>query len=245
MHKNITALIIMLALPLACLAQRSQDDYNLPLVTVTGEAEIRVVPDEIILSLGVETSDKLLERSKSNNDERVKRILALGPAFGIDPKHLQTSFIGIEPWYREYNRVESLEYRVRRTIAITLKDTSKFESLLSRSIEVGATNVHGIQLRTTELRKHRDAARALAIKAAREKAIALAGELDQKIGKAVRIQESGSGWYSPYGWWGSVGGTSNVMQNSANSGSASSTDGTLALGQITVTANVSVTFLLQ
>jgi uncharacterized protein len=245
MYKNFSALIILLALPIASLAQRSADDSNLPLITVNGEAEVRVVPDEIILSLGVETSDRLLERSKTSNDERVKRILALGPAFGIDPKHLQTSFIAIEPWYREYNRVDTLEYRVRRTIAITLKDTSKFESLLSRALEAGATNVHGIQFRTTELRKHRDAARALAIKAAREKAVALAGELDQKIGKALRIQEYGSGWYSPYGWWGSVGGTANVMQNSAQSGSASSADGTLALGQITVTANVSVSFLLQ
>ena len=244
------AVILMLTFPLCVSAQfyaTGQEPSNLPLITVTGEAEVRVIPDEIILSLGVEISDKSLERSKSQNDERVKRVIALGPTMGIDPKHIQSGYISIEPWYRTYNQLESLEYRVRRSIAITLKDTTKFESLLSRALEAGVTNVHGIQFRTTELRKHRDAARALAIKAAREKAEALAAELGQKIGKAFRISEYGSGWSSPYGWWGSMGGnvTSNAIQNSVSSGAGSSSEGTLALGQITVTASISVSFLLQ
>lgn len=250
MRKNFFALILMLTFPLCVSAQfygTGQEPSNLALITVTGEAEVRVIPDEIILSLGVETSDKSLDRSKAQNDERVKRVLALGPTLGIDPKQIQTGYIGIEPWYRTYNQLESLEYRVRRSIAITLKDTTKFESLLSRTLEAGVTNVHGIQFRTTELRKHRDAARALAIKAAREKAEALAGELGQKIGKAFRISEYGSGWSSPYGWWGSMSGnvTSNAIQNSVSSGAGSSSEGTLALGQITVTASISVSFLLQ
>ena len=155
MRKRFVAAFFMLAFPMCVSAQfyGAAQESNVPLITVTGEAEVRVVPDEINLSLGVETTDKNLERSKSENDERVKRVLALGPTFGIDPKQIQTGFISIEPWYRVYNQVESLEYRVRRSIAITLKDTTKFEGLLSRALEAGVTNVHGIQFRTTELRK--------------------------------------------------------------------------------------------
>ncbi|HVQ38045.1 MAG TPA: SIMPL domain-containing protein [Pyrinomonadaceae bacterium] len=248
-NKFLGAVILLLTFSLGASAQYygSQEAANVSLITVTGDAEIRVIPDEIILSLGIETSDKSLDRSKSQNDERVKRVLALGQSFQIDPKLIQTGYIGIEPWYRTYNQIESLEYRVRRSIAITLKDTTKFEDLLSQALVAGATNVHGIQFRTTELRKHRDAARALAIKAAKEKARALAAELGQNIGKAFRISEFGSGWSSPYGWWGSFGGSgaSNAVQNSVGSGSGGSSEGTLALGQITVTASVSVSFLLQ
>jgi len=249
MLKTLITAIFIFAFPLCASAQfyGTSPESNQPLITVPGEAEVRVIPDEITLSLGVETSDKSLERSKSQNDERMKRVLALGPAIGIDPKHIQTGYIEIEPWYRTYNQIESREYRVRRTIGITLKDTTKFESLLSQALESGVTHVHGIQFRTTELRKHRDVARAMAIKAAREKAVALAAELGQKVGKAFRISEYGSGWSSPYGWWGSMGGnaSSNAIQNSVGSGSASTSEGTLALGQITVTASVSVSFLLQ
>ena len=48
------------------------------------------------------------------------------------------------------------------TFRITLKDTSKFEDVLTESLQEGANYVHGIEFRTTELRKHRDAVRALA-----------------------------------------------------------------------------------
>jgi uncharacterized protein YggE len=244
MEKTLAAAAFMLVSALCVSAQYFGQEANVPLITVTGEAEVRVVPDEIILTIGVETSDKSLERAKTDNDSRVKRVLAVAPAFGIEPKHIQTSFITIEPWYRTYQVTESLEYRVRRTIGITLKDTTRFESLLSRVLQEGANNVQGIQFRTTELRKHRDTARALAIKAAREKAIALAAELNQVVGKAYRISEYSSGWQYPYGW-GSMSANASINQNSVSSGSATAGEGTLALGQITVSASVSVSFVLR
>lgn len=247
MKRIIGVLVFLFALvPNAHAQYFSPELANLPMITTTGEAEIRVIPDEVVLSLGVETTDKLIEQSKIQNDERVKRVLTTAGQLGVEAKHIQTDFMSVAPWYRRSSDYpESLEYRVRKTIAITLKDTSKFERLISQVLEAGATHIHGVQFRTTALRKHRDAARAQAIKAAREKAIALAANLGQKIGKAYRISEHGSGWYSPYGWWSGYGGramTQNVIQNS---GEAGRVDDTVALGQISVTANVSVTFILE
>jgi Protein of unknown function (DUF541) len=57
-----------------------------------------------------------------------------------------------------------------------------------------STHVYGIEFRTCGLRKHRDAARGLAIQAAREKAIALAGELGQEVGRPIDIREEYKGW---------------------------------------------------
>ena len=63
----------------------------------------------------------------------------------------------------------------------------KFEDLLSDALEAGVTHVQGIEFRTTELRKHRDRARSLALKAAQEKAELLADGAGRKIGKAISI----------------------------------------------------------
>jgi uncharacterized protein len=245
--RKATAFIILVLSFYVCAS--AQETNNVPLITVGGEAEVRVLPDEVILSLGVETSSKMMEEAKSQNDERVRRALALGKDFGIEAKYIQTDFITVEPWYRDgVTRPENLEYRVRKTIVMTLKDISKFESLLSKALEAGVTHVHGIQFRTTELHKYRDQARALAIKAAREKAIALASELGQKVGRAYRISEYSGGWYSPYGmWWGQSwrGGGMSQISVQGGGGNAATNDGAIALGQITVTANVSVSFLLE
>ena len=218
------------------------------LITVTGDAEVRVVPDEVILTLGVETWDKNMDVAKGENDRIVARVLALATEYGIEPEHVQTEYVNIEPRYRDgyYEERDFIGYFVRKTIVITLRDLSKFEDLLAAALDSGVNYVQGIEFRTTELRAHRDEARALAIEAAREKAVALAGELGQKVGDPHLIQEVQSGWWSGYNsWWGSRWGglvAQNVIQEVGSSGSAG--EGTVAPGQISVNARVMVSFAL-
>jgi len=85
------------------------------------------------------------------------------------------------------------------------------------------------------------------IKAAREKAVALAGQLNQQVGEPIEIQELSSRWYSWYGRsrWGRRQGSQyqNVMQNV---GGDTLPDGSaLSPGRISVTASVRVVFQLQ
>lgn len=218
------------------------------LITVTGDAEVRVVPDEVILTLGVETFDPELQVARKENDRRVEQILALTHEYGIEGKHVQTEHVSIEPRYRDsYEKSSFTAYYCRKTVVITLKDLSKFEDLVAAVLETGATHVHGIQFRTSELRAHKDEARSLAVQAAQEKASDMAAVLDQEIGLPHAVREEETGWWSWYGsWWGSIWGggmTQNVVQNVG--GESLQPDATLAPGQIAVRARVSVSFELQ
>ncbi len=218
-------------------------------VTVTGEAEVRVVPDEVILTLGIETWDKNLQAAKGQNDRILANVLEVAADHGIRPEHLQTDFVSIEPRYRNgyYEERDFIGFFVHRNVVITLRDLGEFEGLLSNALEAGVNYVHGIQFRTTELRQHRDQARALAIQAAKEKAEALAGKLDQQVGEPLDIQEVQNGWWSGYNaWWGArYGGgmTQNVIQEAGDAMTFS--DGGVAPGQIAVSARVSVVFGLS
>lgn len=219
-----------------------------PTIKVTGEAEVRVVPDEVLVTLGVETSGLDLEAVRRDNDALTKKVIAVAQAQGVKTEHIQTEYLNAEPRFRDsYERREFLGYVVRRSLVITLKDIAKFEDLLTGELAAGVNYIHGIEFRTTELRKQRDAARALAVKAAKEKAAAMAGELGQKIGEPRTITEEQSSYWSWYSsWWGSRWGgamTQNVVQNAA--GSAPAGYETVAPGQIAVTARVSVTFDLS
>jgi hypothetical protein len=235
------------AAPLAAQSSLPSDSRPAPrLVATTGEAEILVAPDEVLVTLGVETSDVDLSKAKQLNDERVAKIIAAAKALGVEEKYLQTDHISIEPRYRDsYEQRDFIGFFVRQTIAVTLKDITAFDALLTDVLEAGATHVHGIQFRTSELRKHRDEARAEAIRAAQEKAAALAAELGETIGKPHEIREEQANWYSSYGsWWG--GGAYMMTQNvMLDRGSGSVEGGSLAPGQISITARVSVSFELQ
>jgi uncharacterized protein YggE len=218
-------------------------------ISVNGDAVVKVVPDEVVITLGVMTRDNDLHSAKDENDRSVKKVVNLARGFGIEAKHIQTDFINISPEYEysSYDVDRIVGYRVRMIIVITLKDISKFDDLLTGVLELGANFVRGVEFRTTELRKYRDQARALAIKAAEEKATALAGELGNSIGAPITIIENQSNWWSSYGsWWGRRWGetmSQNVIQNAGLEGFT--TEGGLAPGQLSVNASVSVTFELK
>jgi len=217
-------------------------------VSVTGEAEVRVVPDEVVLTLGIETHDNQLAVAKSQNDAIVKKVLNLATEYGIASEHMQTDYIGIEPKYPNgcYELCDPIGFGVHKTVVITLRDLTKFEDLLTDVLNAGANYVQGIEFRTTELRKYRDEARALAIRAAREKASALAEELDQEAGKPQTITEQQSSWWSGYSaWWGykmSSAMTQNTIQEYG--GASLGVDSSVAPGQISVRASVAVSFEL-
>jgi len=160
---------------------------------------------------------------------------------------VQTDFINIEPTYSDYSSRRVEVFVVRKSIEVRLTDIKGFEAILTGLLNSGINNVHGMELRTSQLRKHRDAVRAMAIRAAREKADALAAELGVKRGKVYSVNANEWG-----GWWSSGGGWSArnanlVAQNAVqNTGTPAETaEGTLSVGQISVSASVQVSFLIE
>jgi uncharacterized protein YggE len=204
------------------------------LITVTGAAEVRVPPNEVILNLGVETWDKDLGIAKTQNDERVKRIFALAKKYNVAPGHMRIENISIEPRYKDGEaREDFIGYRVRKTIVLTVRNVSKFEDLLNSALEAGADYVYGVQFRTTKLREYRAQARVLALRAAKEKAKNMAKELGQKVGRPYAIvEEQYERGMAP-----------NVIQGAG--GSPGEADKSIAMGQINVSARVRVSFELR
>ncbi|MEH6418266.1 SIMPL domain-containing protein [Pseudomonas sp. CGJS7] len=224
-------------------------------VSVSGSAEVKVAPDEILLNVGVETRHPRLDEAKKLNDESVRAALALLKRDGVPDKDVQTDYISIEPRY-EYEsdnraaltqaRAVPLVYVVRKSIGIRLTRVNEFENVLSGLLANGVQYIHGIEFRTSQLRKHRDAARALAVQAAKEKADALTQAMGVKRGAVQSISESYSGgWWRGGGGWGAGGGQmmQNVMQNAG--GGEASEGGALSVGQISVNASVNATFAIE
>jgi len=237
---------ILLISSASSLARQPVPDGDAPrTITTTGEAVVYVVPDELVVGFGVETYDPALKAAKDHNAAESARLLKAVREAGVEDKHVQTSDMEVELRYKDRAR-ESAEvegYIVRRTYAVTLKDVKKFEQLVSAALENGANRLLGFEHRTTELRKHRDEARKMAIRAAKEKAEALAGELDCTVGRPRTI---GEGYFGYVGSWGSrwgYGRGQHMSQNVAQSAPGEGEGGeTTPLGQIGVRASITVTF---
>jgi uncharacterized protein YggE len=224
-------------------------------ISVAGEAVVYVVPDEAIVRFGIETYDPALHAATDANDAARGRLLKALRSAGIEERNIQADHEGVEIIYPSGSSSPPgaiAGYRVRRAYAVTLKTVSRLDELLRLVLTNGVNHVDGYELRTTELRKYRDDVRKKAVRAAREKAQALAGELGCAVGLPTTIGEGYYGWlgtygYSGYGAWGRWGGgqggqTQNVSYSvSGSSGGGDEPTGT-PVGQIGVKAQVSVVF---
>ena len=249
-HAMNARLIIAIALLTFQLTRAlSQGLQQPPQISVSGSAEVKVAPDEIYLRVGVETRDENLGDARHQNDERVSKALGFLKSNEVKDKDVQTDFISIEPTYdSNISRTKPVTYIVRKSIEIKLTKLDAFGGLLTGLLTNGVNNVHGIEFRTSQLRKHRDAARAMAIRAAKEKADALASELGVKRGKVYSISANdwGGWWGSSGSYWGGRSGGGmfqNAVQNAG--GPSEVSDGTLSIGQLSVSASVNVSFLIE
>ena len=227
----------------------AQNAVDRPLITVSGQGEMRVPPDEVVFTLEVESVDKDVMAAKKKTDESVKKIFALARDNKVNSDDVQTSYISVEPKYNtdglEYGDERRgvkrvfIGYEVSKTIAIRLKDISRFDPLLSDVLKAGVTKVSNVEFRDSQIRKHRDQARAMAIRAAQEKATLLARDIGPRIGPGYSRTE---GVASRYPSQAMMQNTTSVISGDLSAGDSESA---IAPGLISVTAQVTVSVVLK
>jgi uncharacterized protein YggE len=224
-------------------------------VQVSGTAVVNVTPDRVLIQLGVQSNGSTPQKAESLNSATINRVTKALKSQGIDEKDIVTDWYVIEPVYESYDSLHIKGYRINNMVAITLRDIRKANKVITVALEAGANQVLKVEFYLSDLRTYRDQARALAMKAAKEKARDLASAAGARTGCVMNINENTWSYYNG-GWWGYGTGTSsssnlwtqNAVQNAAPVGGGEAPldeDGPVNLGQIAVKAEVSAVFSLE
>jgi hypothetical protein len=212
-----------------------------PTITVQGSGEIGVAPDQAVITLNINRFAPLLDAAKRANDASTTRIFELLGRYGVQSRDIQTQKVSMDILREPSERDEDFElrysrpirgYLVSRKMIVQLKDLRRFEAFYAEVLQSADCEVGNVVLETSQPRKYRDMAREQAIRAAREKATAMATALGQTIGKAVDITEE----VDRYG---------SASNSSVEVGAYVEDTGLFAPGQVRVTATVNVTFVLN
>jgi uncharacterized protein len=240
--------VILFATLTAALAQSQQP---LPQINVSGSAEIKVVPDEIRLSVAVESRNAELGAARVDNDIKIAAALAFLKQANVPERDVKTDFISVQPDYNvNQSRVTPAAYIVRKSIEIRLTNTVAFQAVVTGLLTNGVNLIQNVDFRTTQLRQHRDQARLLAVRAAKEKAKALTDELGVKLGRPYNVNATDNSSYlsSSSRFSNSSIGANNFVQNVSVSGGGGASDNAsdaFAVGQISVTSTVNISFLIE
>jgi uncharacterized protein len=165
-------------------------------ISVTGEANISVAPDQAQIDGGVSTDAKTArEASDANNAAMGKVLLALKGA-GIDEKDYQTSRLSLQPQYATSSKTAErpvvVGYRASNRVTIKVRDVAKVAGMIDVLVGAGANEIGGINFIVTQASKLLDDAREQAIADARRKAQIYAKSAGVTLGEPIAISEEGA-----------------------------------------------------
>lgn len=226
---------IFILFTLCAMASQAQEIKPMPMINVAGEGKIKVTPDQVNISVSVESKGVKAADVKKENDIKIDEVIRFIKKMKVDVKDFQTQRVTLNDQY-DYQKKKH-NYVAMQTIVILLKDLSKYDELMEGIVDAGINNINNVDFKSSKLEIYKSDARKLAMKDAKAKAddytTVLAG---QKVGKAFTVTDNTQTYYPQpvYGM---------AMMKSADMEAAPRE--TLAVGEIEIVANVSVSFVLE
>lgn len=204
-----------------------------PMITVTGEGKIKVTPDQVSISVSVESKGIKATDVKKENDTKVDGVLKFIKKMGIAKEDFQTTRVSLNDQY-DFDKKKH-NYVALQSIQILIKDLAKYDEIMEGLVDSGINNIGNIDFQSSKVEMYKSEARKLAIQNAKLKAQDYVGALGQKMGMAFTIVDNSQDNYSRPRY---------EMMAMKMGDSAFGGKETLAIGEIEVSANVSVSFLL-
>src|SRR5215813_4038830 len=160
-------------------------------ITVTGTGKVSGVPNQLALSMGVQTSGASVAAALRQANSAVRSVTAVLRRSGVAAADIQTSGLSIYPSYSGSSGVPD-GYQVSEQLTITLRRLSVAGSQISAAARAGgnATVINGVSVSLSGTGTLLASARVKAVADAKAKAAAYARALGRPLGPVVSMSET-------------------------------------------------------
>jgi uncharacterized protein YggE len=204
-------------------------------ITVSGQGEVRGVPDQAQLSAGVATMEATADAALAENARKMNAVFDALKRLGVPEHAIQTSNFSVSPQYPPYNQNATgvqriVGYQVSNQVDVTLDDTKKLGSALDALVAAGANQVNSVSFSIKDSDALQASAQAAAVADAMTHAQTYAKAAGVTLGGVVSIAEGATEAPRP-------------MYRMAAAPASNATP--TAAGEQSITANVTVVFEIR
>ena len=207
-------------------------------MNVTGTGMVYLTPDIAYVNIGVHTEKPTATEAVSANNDQTTQVIAALKNAGVDAKDIRTTNFSISPntqYDPQSGKATTTTYVVDNTVYVTVHQLDKLGDLLDATVQAGANNINSIQFDVFDKSSALKQARDQAVKDAQGQAQGLASASGVTLGDVQTISF-----------------TNNIPQpvtdmfSKAGGGiSAPVAAVPISAGQLTLTVNVDITYLLK
>lgn len=183
MKKYILTLVLAL-FAFATQAQSGKNFLDQSYIEVTGVAFKEVTPDEIYLNVRIDEKDN---KGKESLEQLERKMLKKLESLGINLDE-QVALNDLASNFQFYF-LKRTDVFATKAYTVKVSTGKKAGEVIGELAELGISNVTLDRVEYSDEETLKMEVKALAVKNAKTKAAALAGALDQQVGKAIHIQE--------------------------------------------------------
>lgn len=207
-------------------------------ISTSGTGMVQVSPDSAMVSLGVQTQASTAQAALQENTAKMEAVLAALRAQGIADADIQTSAISLQPIMEEPGTLPATPgvspgtitgYRATNVVTARVRQLNKVGIVIDAAVQAGANTVEGIFFTLQDTSAPQRQALQQAIQDSRGKADAIAGQIGVTISGIRSVSEQGIS--IPFAAAAQVG-----------LGGGGGVEVPVQPGQLTITANVRVTY---
>ncbi len=204
-------------------------------LNVTGLGQVDLSPDIAYIYIGVHTEGASASEAVTANNEQTQTLISALKKSGVDAKDIRTTNFGIWPstQYAPDGKPLGTVYMVDNTVYVTVRELDGLGDLLDSAIKAGANSINSVQFDVADKTEAMKDARAKAVKNASEQAAELAEAAGVELGNIVSVSYFDS---QPYPYADGKGGGGGMAVEAAVP---------IQPGQLTISANVSVTYEIK
>lgn len=212
------------------------DQQQIPQIHVTGTATTKVTPDLINWSIRVNNQGVQLNEVAKQHQVIVGKTLGLIKQFAINEQSLQTTNMtfGEKTKYQQNNRLHD-GYFANTQISFSLLNTKQYQALWTQLSAFPDVAISSVTFDSSKKEQLQVSTRLAALQNAKQKAAAMAAELDSTLGEPLTIAEMGANNSNHSPMLAKAQFSSEMADNSTS----------LETGQLTITMQVSVSFMLH
>lgn len=198
----IGGIIVILALLFYSMGEKQilvSTSGEVPKISVTGDAETDVMPDQVVLSLTVLTEGKDAASVQTDNSKKMNQVMDALKNEGVTEKEIETTNYNIYPW-QEWDQTTQKTinkgYRAQHTIQVKRNDIKSAGKMLDLAVKNGINTVDNVYFTLSDAKEKevKEELVATASAKAKKKAETLAKNLGVSVGKVRMVSESS---YSP------------------------------------------------
>ncbi|MCM2466275.1 SIMPL domain-containing protein [Methanoculleus oceani] len=234
------ALMVLCAAVIGNVSAQLPEESRDKLIYVSGTGKVTTTPDQAVIVFAVETENTDVKTAQQQNAQQMDSVVNALKGAGIPEKDIRTAGYNIIPVTESDSRglttARVKYYRVINTLEVTLNDVNRAGEIVDLAVENGANRVNRFSFTLSDAKQQEFRSQALtaAVAQARGDANAVAAAIGKTIVDVKEVNVGGN--YVPMVYDG------RYAEMDKAAGTAVSTP--LEVGEIDVTASVSITYII-